>query len=108
MRMVLLIVDTSVRLAWIMYMVSLTSRLSICGAYLLRVGSILTCPDSSWASTCSSCTTTWLIDTNELVNKVIEALFIIPLWKLLVAVVVKILMQYLFEIFVQLLSTLIL
>lgn len=72
------------------------------------MGSILACPDSSWASTCSSCATAWLIDTYELIDKVIEALLVISLRKLLVPIVIKILMQNLLQVLVQLLSALIL
>lgn len=91
MCVMLLIMNTSVRLTWIMYMVTLTSSLGVCCAYLLRVGSILTSSNSSWTSTRSSCSSSWLIDTNELVNKVIESLFVISLWELLITIVVQIL-----------------
>jgi hypothetical protein len=106
--MVLLIMDTSVRLTWVVDVVALACWLSICGPYLFRMGSILACPDSSWASTCSSCATTWLIDTYELIYKVIEALLVISLRKLLVPIVIKILMQNLLQVLMQLLSALIL
>ena len=56
------------------------------------------------SSTCSSCATTWLIDTYELIYKVIEALLVISLRKLLVPIVIKILMQNLLQVLVQLLS----
>jgi len=99
MSMVLVLVDTSVRLAWIVYMVSLTGRLSICSSYLLRVSSIFPCPDSSWPSSCSWWCTSRLIDTDELIYEIVEALLIITLGELLVTVVIEVLMQNLLKIF---------
>ena len=104
----LLVMNTSVWLTWIVHMVSLPSRLSIRSTDLLGVCPILACPDSSWTSACSSCATTRLIDPNEFVDEIVKALLIIALWELLVAIVIKILMQDLLEILMQLFSALIL
>ena len=107
MSMVLILVDTSVRLAWIVHMIPLTRR-SIIGTNLLRMSSILPSPESSRTSTCSCWSTSWLIDSDKFIDEVVEALLIITLGELLVSVVVKVLMQDLLEIFMQLLSPLIL